>query len=328
MPDRLPAAPGKAPDRAPDSVRDGAPTEAGVPGAVAGAPSEREFTVGERSQAQLVLRRFLQHRLAVISLVVFGALVLLAYVGGALWKYEAGVFTPDNSVPPSWDHPFGTDATGKDQFAQVLRGTQISLQVAVLVALVATFVGTLWGAVSGYFSGLTDNILMRVVDLVLTLPILAVAAVLGANFGGSWWLIAMVIAGLAWASVARVARGVVLSLREKEYIEAARALGASDWRIITRHLIPNALGSIIVNATILISVAILVETALSYLGFGIRPPDTSLGALVTEAQTALTTRPWLFYFPGLFIILIALTINFIGDGLRDAFDPQQTKVRA
>jgi peptide/nickel transport system permease protein len=169
--------------------------------------------------------------------------------------------------------------------------------------------------------------MMRIADLVLTLPFLAVAAVLGHNVGGSWWLIAVVIGGLYWAYVARVARGVVLSLREKEFVEAARAIGASDARIIFRHLMPNAFGSIIVNATVLVSLAILLETALSYLGFGVRPPDTSLGLLVSEAQTAVETRPWLFFFPGLFIILIALTINFIGDGLRDALDPQQTRVR-
>jgi ABC-type dipeptide/oligopeptide/nickel transport system permease subunit len=189
-------------------------------------------------------------------------------------------------------------------------------------------VGTVWGSIAGYFGGITDTIMMRISDLILTLPLLAVAAVLAQNFGGSWWLISLVIAGLYWAYVSRVARGVVLSLREKEFIEAAKALGASDGRIILRHLVPNALGSIIVNATVLVAIAILLETSLSYLGFGVRAPDTSLGILVSEAQTALTTRPWLFYFPGLFIILIALTINFIGDGLRDALDPQQTKVRA
>jgi peptide/nickel transport system permease protein len=290
--------------------------------------ADREFTIAERSQFQLVLRRFMQHRLAVGSLVVLVLLVLLAYVGGALWKYDFGQFTPDKSDAPSLDHPFGTDAAGKDQFAQVLRGTQISLQIAVLVAFFSTVVGTVWGAVAGYFGGVVDTILMRVSDLVLTLPLLAVAAMLAHNFGGSWWLISVVIAGLYWAYVSRVARGVVLSLREKEFIEAAKALGASDARIIFRHLVPNALGSIIVNATVLVALAILLETSLSYLGFGVRPPDTSLGILVSEAQTALTTRPWLFYFPGLFIILIALTINFIGDGLRDALDPQQTKVRA
>jgi peptide/nickel transport system permease protein len=288
---------------------------------------DREFTVAQRSQFQLVFRRFLQHRAAMISLIVLVLLVLLAYVGGALWQYEAGEITPDNSEPPSWNHPFGTDAVGKDQFAQVLRGTRISLQVAVLVALFATAIGTLWGAIAAYFAGPTDSIMMRFADLILTLPLVAVAAMLGHNFGGTWWLIALVIAGLYWAYVSRVARGVVLSLREKEFIEAARALGASDWRIIMRHLIPNALGSVIVNATILVAIAILLETALSYLGFGVTAPDTSLGLLVSESQTALTTRPWLFYFPGLFIIIIALTINFIGDGLRDALDPQQTKVR-
>lgn len=308
------------------------PTRAGVPTGSRTRPDgptlEREFTVAERSQFQLVARRFLQHRLAVISLVVLTALVLLAYVGGALWKYQYGQITPDNSQPPSLEHPFGTDAIGKDQFAQVLRGTQISLQIAVLVALGSTIFGTLWGTVAGYFGGIVDTVMMRISDLVLILPLLAVAAVLAHNFGGSWWLISLVIAGLLWAYVSRVARGVVLSLREKEFIEAAKALGASDTRIILRHLVPNALGSIIVNATILVAVAILAETALSYLGFGVVPPDTSLGTLVNEAQTALTTRPWLFYFPGIFIILIALTINFIGDGLRDALDPQQTKVRA
>jgi peptide/nickel transport system permease protein len=191
----------------------------------------------------------------------------------------------------------------------------------------ATLIGTVWGAAAGYYRGTVDTVMMRIVDLILTLPLLAVAVVLGHNAGGSWWLTAAVITGLSWAYVSRVVRGVVLSLREKEFIEAAKALGASDARIIFRHLVPNALGSVIVNATILVAFAILAETALSYLGFGVRAPDTSLGLLVSQAQTAVQTRPWLFYFPGLFIILIALTINFIGDGLRDAFDPQQTKVR-
>jgi ABC-type dipeptide/oligopeptide/nickel transport system permease subunit len=289
--------------------------------------SDQELIVAQRSQAQLVLRRFRQHRLAVASLAVLLALVLLAFVGGWLWKYSVVDFTPDESQPPSWEHPFGTDAAGLDTFALVLRGTQISIGISVLVALFATVVGTIWGATAGYYRGTLDTVMMRIADLVLALPLLAVAAVLGHNVGGSWWLIAVVIAGLYWAYVARVARGVVLSLREKEFVEAARALGASDARIIFRHLVPNALGSIIVSATVLVAIAILLETALSYLGFGVRPPDTSLGLLVSQAQTAVQTRPWLFFFPGLFIILIALTINFIGDGLRDAFDPQQTRSR-
>ena len=286
-----------------------------------------ELRVGQRSQAQLVARRFRRHRLAMVSLVVLLALVLLAFIGGWLWKYSVADLTVDESVPPSWDHPFGTNAAGHDTFAQVLRGTQISIGIAVLGALIATAVGTVWGATAGYYGGRLDTVMMRIADLVLTLPFLAVAAVLGHNLGGSWWLVAAVIAELYWAYVARVARGVVLSLREKEFVEAARAIGAGDARIIFRHLVPNALGSIIVNATVLVAIAILLETALSYLGFGVRPPDTSLGLLVSDAQTAVDTRPWLFFFPGVFIIVIALTINFIGDGLRDALDPQQTRMR-
>jgi glutathione transport system permease protein len=287
---------------------------------------DQELRVGQRSQAQVVARRFRRHRLAMVSLVVLLALVLLAFVGGWLWKYSVADLTADESVPPSWAHPFGTDAAGHDTLAQVLRGTQISIGIAVMGALVATVVGTVWGATAGYYGGWLDTAMMRIADLVLTLPFLAVAAVLGHNVGGSWWLIAAVIAGLYWAYVARVARGVVLSLREKEFVEAARAIGAGDARIIFRHLVPNAFGSIIVNATVLVAIAILLETALSYLGFGVRPPDTSLGLLVSDAQTAVETRPWLFFFPGVFIIVIALTINFIGDGLRDALDPRQTRV--
>lgn len=288
---------------------------------------EREFTVAERTQTQLVIRRFLQHRLAVASLLIFVAIVLLAFVGGALWQYDYAETTPENSAPPSWDHPFGTDALGHDTFAQVLRGTQRSVEIALLIALLSTIAGTVWGAVAGYYRGWVDSVMMRITDLVLILPLFAVAAVLAANVGGTWWLVGLVIAALYWAPVSRVVRGVVLSLREKEYVEAAKALGASDTRIIFRHLVPNALGAIIVYATVLVALGILVETALSFLGFGVQPPDTSLGLLVNEARTAVGTRPWLFYFPGLFIIAIALTINFIGDGLRDAFDPQQRRVR-
>jgi peptide/nickel transport system permease protein len=170
---------------------------------------------------------------------------------------------------------------------------------------------------------------MRFVDLVLTIPALAVGALLGKKFGNiHWWLLAAVLAGLAWAAISRVVRGSVLSIREKEYIEAARALGAKDTRIIFRHILPNVAGPIIVLFTLAVAGAILAESALSFLGFGVQFPNVSLGLLINEGQTAVQDRPWLFYFPGLFIILIALTVNFIGDGLRDALDPTQTKVRA
>ena len=283
--------------------------------------------VKERTQTEIVLRRFMRHRLAVGSLIAFGVIVLIAYGGAAIWKYSYFDITPDNSQSPSWEHPFGTDSLGHDGLAQVLRGLQQSIKIALAVALIATVLGTAWGAIAGYFGRHIDNALMRTADLVIILPGIAVAAALASVGGGSWWSIALIIGGLASASVSRLIRGVVLSLREQDFIEAARALGASDTRIILRHLIPNALGPTIVSATILVAVGILAETALSFLGFGVRAPDTSLGLLIQQAEGAVRTRPWLFYFPGLFIILIALTINFIGDGLRDAFDPKQTRVR-
>jgi peptide/nickel transport system permease protein len=295
------------------------------------APVEREFTVAERSQASQILRRFMHHRLAVASAIVLILLFLLAFVGGHFWRYNYQQFTNDLSQAPSWKHPFGTDSNGVDTFAAVMRGTQRSLEIALFVAIVSTVIGTVYGAVAGFYRGSLDTVMMRVVDLFLTFPIIAIAAVLGDKFGSKaqgWLFIALIIAGLTWPYVSRIMRGVVLSLREKEFIEAARALGASDRRIIFRHLIPNAAGPIIVTVTVLVATAILTETALSFIGFGVQFPDTSLGLLVTNAQTAVDTRPWLFYFPGLFIILIALSINFIGDGLRDAFDPSQTRVRS
>jgi ABC-type dipeptide/oligopeptide/nickel transport system permease subunit len=289
--------------------------------------ADQPFVVTERTQTQLVLRRFLRHRLAVMSLLVFVLIVLFAFVGPLLWKYTYFTSTPDNSQPPSLTHPFGTTGDGKDLLALVMRGTQQSVKISLLIAVASTTFGTIWGAAAGYFRGLVDAVLMRVADLVIILPILAVAAVLAGSSDGAWWMVSLVIAGLVWSHVARVVRGMVLSLREREFVEAARALGATDARIIFRHLVPNAIGPIIVAATILVASGILIETALSFLGFGVQPPDTSLGILVSEARTAVQTRPWLFYFPGLFIILIALCVNFIGDGLRDALDPKQTRVR-
>jgi len=294
-------------------------------------PRDREFTVKRRSQGSQVLRRFLQHRLAVVSLAVFLLLVLLSLFGEQLWHFKSTDITDDLSVSPNAKHPMGTDSTGHDLLAQVLSGTRISILVALLVAALSTAFGTVFGAISGFYGGRTDALMMRFVDLLLTIPSLAILITLStllANGGGDPVTIALILASLSWLSIARVIRGLFLSLREKEYVEAARCLGATDARIIFRHLLPNAVGPIIVNATITVAFAILAETGLSYLGFGIKFPSTSLGLLISVGQSAASTRPWLFYFPGLVIILIALTINFVGDGLRDALDPQQRRVRA
>jgi ABC-type dipeptide/oligopeptide/nickel transport system permease subunit len=288
---------------------------------------EREFTVRERSQFSMVVRRFLRHRLAVGSVGVFLALVGFAFITPLFWRYSYTTLTPDNSVAPSLKHPFGTDNLGHDLFAQVQRGLQQSIKIAILIALIATVVGTVWGVAAGYYGGAVNSFLMRFADLVLTIPAIALAAALANNFGGSWWIIAIILGSLAAPYVSRVVRGLVLSLREREFVEAARAIGASNARIMFRHLVPNALPVVIVNATLLVATGILGETALSFVGFGVRAPDTSLGLLVTLAQSAVTTRPWLFYFPGLFIIAFALSVNFLGDGLRDALDPRQTRQR-
>jgi len=300
-------------------------------GILPGEAVEREFTAARRSQSGLVLRRFLQHRLAVASLVVFLLLVLASLFGSVIWHYSNTTITDDLSVSPSLRHPMGTDSVGHDLLAQVLAGTRVSVLVSFLVAALSTAFGTVFGALAGFYGGRTDSLMMRFVDLLLTVPGLAILVTLStllAAGGGNPVTIGLILASLGWLSIARVIRGLFLSLREKEYVEAARCLGASNRRIIFRHLLPNAVGPIIVNATITVAGAILAETGLSYLGFGIKFPSTSLGLLISVGQSAASTRPWLFYFPGIIIIIIALTVNFVGDGLRDALDPQQKRVRA
>jgi peptide/nickel transport system permease protein len=287
------------------------------------------ITTEQRSQARIVLRRFLSHRLAVASLIVLGLIVLFAFVGPLLWKYDHLLSRSiPSDLPPSREHPFGTTRAGHDYMGQMMRAVQQSLKVGFVVAFMVTGLGTLFGAIAGYYRGRVDAIIMRAVDVLIIVPLLAVVLVLAGAFRGTtWYHVALTIGAFGWLSTARVVRGLVLSLREQEFIEAARAIGASDARIIGRHLIPNAVGVIIVDATLVIAIAILIEAALSFIGFGITIPDTSLGLLIQNAQSAVFTRPWLFYIPGAFLIVICLTINFIGDGLRDALDPKQTTAR-
>lgn len=272
--------------------------------------------------------KFLRYRLAVAALVVLVVIILFAFVGEHVWPYSYAVPTRDLSMPPGWGHPFGTDHLGYDLMAMVMRGTQRSLAIAGVVAALATLIGALWGATAAYIGGWVDSLMMRFVDLMMIFPVLAIAAFLNRQIRGGangWLLVAVVLAALSWPLIARVVRSVVLSLRTREFIIAAKIAGAGPFHIIFRHLLPNALGSIIVAVTVLSATAVLSETALSYLGFGVQPPDTSLGLLINSAQGAVSTRPWLFYFPGVFIILIALCMSFIGDGLRAALDPRQQR---
>ena len=288
--------------------------------------------VTARSQWRYVLRRFVRHRLAVASLV----LLVVIFVAGALASHIAPygldeIDLGNTSAGPTLhgSHFFGTDQIGRDYFSRVLFGIRTSERVALLVAALSTLIGTTIGATAGYYRGLVDNLLMRLTDLVLTLPALAVLLTASAFLGrGSPTRVAVILALLFWTTLARIVRGTFLSLREKEYVEAARAAGARDLRIIVRHMLPNAAGPIIVNATLTVGLAILVEAVLSFLGFGVQPPTPALGKLIADGQNSAASQWWLVTFPGLTIVLIVLCVNFVGDGLRDALDPTQRKVRA
>ena len=300
------------------------------------------------SQGQIVRRRFFRHRGALGGLVAIAFVAILAYTSiGAFgipgwWKFDH--FTPGDvqnggsptMTLPTWlggpgfavgDHPFGQDEIGRDTFARTMKGTQTSLNVMIVISLLAALIGMTVGAIAGYFRGGIDNALMRVTDLFITFPVIVIGAVLGnlAGAAGSFAL-AVALGCITWTTLARLVRGEFLTLREREFVDAAKVAGASSFRVIRKHMIPNAMGVIIVNTTLLASTAVLLETALSYLGFGIKSPDVSLGTMISEYQSAFSTRPWLFWWPGVFIILIALSVNFIGDGLRDAFDPRQKRI--
>ena len=283
-----------------------------------------------KTQLQLAARRFFRHRLAVVSLSVFIGLLILSVAGGDFWQYNYSQITAQFSTGPSWGHPFGTDQIGHDLFAQVLRGTLTSIETSLLVAVIATTIGTVFGALAGYYGKLVDASLMRFTDLVLTVPVLAILLVLSnllSKTAGSSVGLALILAGVLWTYLARLVRGTFLSLRRQDYVEAARALGARDARIILRHMLPNALGPIIVNATLTVANAILIEAALSFLGLGIQAPQVSLGLLIQQGEGAAITQPWLFVFPALFLVAIVLCVNFVGDGLRDSLDPRQGRVR-
>ena len=224
------------------------------------------------------------------------------------------------------NHPFGQDDIGRDYFALVMRGAQRSISVMFIIGIVGGAIGTTIGAISGFYRGWVDSVLMRFTDFIITIPSIIIGSVIGYHFGNlGVTFLALYLGLFAWTGLSRLVRGEFLTLREREFVDAAKVAGASNRRIIFKHILPNAVGVIIVSVTLIMSGAILLETALSYLGFGVVSPDVSLGLLISQYQDSFTTRPWLFWYPGIFIILIALTVNFIGDGLRDAFDPRQRR---
>ncbi|MFG6445253.1 ABC transporter permease [Microbacterium sp. P06] len=306
-----------------------------------------DTTVGV-SQGRLILRRFLANRVSVVSGILFVLIAVFSISAVGIgpipgwWKYDYSTLNaqldggaPTMSILPQWlggsgvafgEHPFGQDRIGVDYFAMTMRGIQNSILVMFVIGIVGTVVGTVIGALAGYYRGIVDSILMRITDVFIVIPVLVIGAVVGRTVGNIGVLpLAFFLAMVSWMVIARLVRAEFLSLREREFVEAARVAGASDARIIFKHILPNAIGVVIVAATLLAASAILLETALSYLGLGVRPPEVSLGLIISDNQSAFQTRPWLFWWPAAFIVILALLINFVGDGLRDAFDPRQKR---
>ncbi len=286
---------------------------------------------GTKSQTRMILGRFFHQPLAVVGLCIFALFGISAVVVGHFWTYNFAQISNQFNAGPSLQHPFGVDSIGHDLFAEVFRGIEKDIQTALLVAVLSALIGVTVGALSGFFRGWVDSILMRFVDLILSVPLLAVLIVLSNIWtaqSGSWVLIAVIVGILSWTYMARLVRADFLSLRERDFVEASRALGASNTRIIVRHLMPNAVATIIVNSTLTIALAIVLESTLSFLGLGIQPPDVSLGLLVANAQGSTTTQWYLFAFPAIFLVVLILSVFLIGDGLREAFDPKKTRVRA
>jgi peptide/nickel transport system permease protein len=271
----------------------------------------------------LVLQRFRRKRLAMFGVSVLVFLFLLAFVGPYLsqWEYTDHDFNAFLQGP-SLDHWFGTTQTGGDVYALTLRGMQKSLIIGLLVAMFSTGMAALVGSFAGYFGGWVDRALMWFVDLLLVLPAFLIIAILSPTFRGKTWLVFVILlAAFLWMVTARIVRGMTISLREREYVMAARYMGVPAHKIIFRHILPNISSLLIVDATINVSAAVISETGLSYFGFGVQPPDVSLGTLIADGTQSATTYPWLFGFAAGLLVAIVLAVNLVGDGLRDALDP-------
>jgi peptide/nickel transport system permease protein len=297
-------------------------------------PATETHPIGEEvasvSRGRLVLRRFLRKKLAVFGLFLVVMLFLLAFVGPHLtkWSYTSQDFNAYLS-PPSSSHWFGTTQIGEDVFAQTMRGMQKSLIIGLLAAALSTGLAAMVGAFAGYFAGWTDKALMWVVDLLLVLPGFLIIAILSPAFRGKTWLLFVVLlAAFAWMITSRVVRGLTISLKEREFVQAARFMGVQPTRIIFRHILPSMASLLIIDYTINVGGMVLAETGLSFFGFGVQPPDVSLGTLIRDGTNSALTYPWLFQYAGGLLVLFVLSINFIGDGLRDALDPNSGNSRA
>jgi oligopeptide transport system permease protein len=269
--------------------------------------------------------RLLRNRAAVAALIVLGLIILLVTFGPMLSEWDHEIPDWDNySSPPSLEegHIFGTDALGRDLFVRTMVGGRISLLVGLVATLVSLLIGVTWGAFAGYVGGRVDNVMMRFVDAVYAMPFMFFVILLMVVFGRNIFLIFVAIGAINWLDMARIVRGQTLSLKNKDFVEAARACGATEWQIIRRHIVPNLLGVVIVYVTLTIPQVILVESFLSFLGLGVQEPLTSWGALVNEGAQELETAPWSLIYPAAFLAVTLFAFNFLGDGLRDALDPK------
>ncbi|WP_329122559.1 ABC transporter permease [Streptomyces sp. NBC_01465] len=280
-------------------------------------------------RAGVVLRRFVRNRSALAGGVVLVLLFVLAFVGPLVspWDY-AHIDYSALREPPSADHWWGTNRIGQDVFAQTVRGLQKSLVIGLLVALFSTVLASLVGACAGYFGGWTDRVLMFFVDLLLVFPSFLIIAIISPRLrGGGWFAFVALLAVFGWMITARVVRSMTLSLKEREFVRAARYMGVGPFRIIWRHVVPNIASFLIIDATIAVGGAVMSETALSYFGFGVQAPDVSLGTLIASTTGAAVTYPWMFFFAAGLLIVFVLAVNLVGDGLRDAIDPTSRTLR-
>jgi peptide/nickel transport system permease protein len=285
------------------------------------------------SMARLYVRRFLRHRFATAGLVVLVLVVLSALLAPTLTQDPNALSASDRKATPSAEHWLGTDEAGRDILARTVHGGRISLAVGITATGIALLLGTLIGAIAGYFGGAVDAVLMRLTDAFLCFPQLFVLIVFGTLIRttelrvlqGNMTPIAIIIGILSWMGLARIVRATFLSLREQDYVDAARSVGAGNARIMVRHILPGAVGPIVVQATLLIAATIITESGLSYLGFGVQPPTSSWGNLLDGAKPFLQTLPMYAIAPGMMIFLTVMSINFVGDGLRDALDPHSQR---
>ena len=294
---------------------------------IPGSPERAEMlqrAVKGRSLWDDARRRLFRNKAAVASMIVLGLLVVLALIGPMLVPFHYDQIRKDDvwMGPLQGGHLLGADSLGRDLLARLLMGLGVSMAIGVVATVVSLIIGVAWGAVAGYVGGRTDEVMMRIVDTLYSLPFIFFVILLMVTFGRNIFLIFVAIGAVEWLTMSRIVRGQTLSLKQKEFVEAARAGGASGGSIIRRHIVPNLLGPVVVYVTLTIPAVILAESFLSFLGMGVQEPLTSLGTLIARGAADMELAPWLLIFPSLTMVATLMAFNFIGDGLRDAIDPK------